>query len=546
MLYFTKQQVFAVVTACFLCFISIFPNFIPDETTGPLRVFENHKIRYGLDLQGGAHIAYEADMDKYFLKKNTALKSEIKKLLRPRSDNVSDSAKFPLSYRNLTANEKGVSVEIIGDDSDVAEAKARLETLDDGFDGTVFGSSDPKYAVEEKEGNRLTLSLTEAEMKAKTAGALAQTAETLRRRIDAFGTREASVFPSGDNRVIVQVPGVKDAEGLKKEIGKTAQMSFHMATDELIAPEGVTEIPGRLVTESEEQPGQFYILEESPLLTGDNLIDAGVSADENGRPAVSFAFDAVGAERFGAVTKENIGRIFAIVLDDKVISAPRIQSAITGGRGVITGNFTAEEAGSLALLLRAGALPTDLTVAEERVIGPELGKESVDSGKKAMLCGFVIVSLFMIAYYGLPGVFSVFALIVSVFAVFGALTWLNATLTLPGMAGMVLGMGVAVDANVLINERIREELREGASAYKAVSIGYERAWAAILDSHVTGLVSSLIMFALGSGPIRGFAVTMALGVITSLFASVWVTRLLFAGYMHYYKPKTVRFGLSGT
>jgi protein-export membrane protein SecD len=487
-------------------------------------------------------------MEGYFLKKNRALKDEVKKLLRPRADSVTKSAKFPLSYRNLKVTAQGVTVDIIGDDSEIAEAKARLESLEDSFDGeaSVFDANVAKYKVTQEGENRLSVSITEEAFTAKTGKALEQTAETLRRRIDGLGTREASVFPSGDRRVVVQAPGVKDSEGLKKEIGKTAQMSFHMATDELIAPPGVTSIPGRLVAESEEEPGQYYILEETPLLTGDNLTDAGVSGDENGRPAVSFVFDAVGAQRFGDVTKENIGRIFAIVLDGKVISAPRIQSAITGGSGMITGNFTAEEAGSLALLLRSGALPTDLIVAEERVIGPELGKESVNSGKQAIIAGFLAVSLFMIAYYGLPGVFSVFALVVNVFAVFGALTWLNATLTLPGIAGLVLGMGVAVDANVLINERIREELRDGAPPFKAVSVGYERAWVAILDSHVTGLVSALIMFALGAGPIRGFAVTMALGVITSLFTAVWVTRLLFAGYMYYYKPKTVRFGLSGT
>ena len=545
MLYFSRPQAVAIVCACIFCILSVTPNFISAPDTEIGEVINKHKIRYGLDLQGGAHIAYEADTKEYFDKKFITLKSDVHRLLRPRAGN---GGGFPIAYRNLKINENGVTVKIIGGEDAVIEAQDRLKILEQPInEGLSFNAARGKnsYDLKREGENLLTLTLTETARTFRTDRALAQTVEVLRRRIDAFGTREASIFRSGENRIVVQVPGVKDVGKLKDEIGKTAQMSFHMASEELTAQPGARIPPGKISVPSAEEPGLNYLLEESPLLSGDNLVNANVTPDEYGKPSVGFTFDAAGADKFGRVTRENIGRIFAIVLDNEVISAPRIQSAITGGKGVITGSFTPEEATNLSLLLRAGALPVDLSVAEERTVGPELGKESVEAGKRAVGAGFLAVSLFMIAYYGLPGVFSVIGLIVNVFAVFGALTLLGATLTLPGVAGAVLGIGVAVDANVLINERIKEELRSGEKVLKAAATGYERAWSAILDSHITGLVSALIMFALGSGPIRGFAVTLALGVITSLFSSVWVTRLLFATHIHKNKPKTLRFGLSG-
>ena len=275
------------------------------------------------------------------------------------------------------------------------------------------------------------------------------------------------------------------------------------------------------------------------------MINAALARNESGLPAVSFTFDKQGAQAFARVTSENIGRFFAIVLDNKVISAPRIQSAIMGGNGIITGNFTADEAGTLALLLRSGALPVSLKIVEERTVGPELGAESIRAGITSLIYGFIAVSSFMILFYGIIGGFSVIALIINVLGIFAILTILSATLTLPGIAGIVLGMGVAVDANVLINERIREETRRGHSAFKAISIGYEKAWLTILDSHITGLLSAMVMFFLGSGPIRGFAVTLGVGILISLFTSVWISRLLCAKYLEYTGTQKIRFGLSG-
>jgi preprotein translocase subunit SecD len=283
----------------------------------------------------------------------------------------------------------------------------------------------------------------------------------------------------------------------------------------------------------------FYIIEQTPVVSGEDLVDAQPAFDQNGRPAVNFRFNPSGARKFGDYTAQNIGQPFAIVLDDEVISAPVIQSAIPGGSGIITGNFSVEESTDLAVLLRAGALPAELTFLEERTIGPELGQDSIDAGRIAAIVGMVAVALFMIACYGLFGVFANIALAFNIVLIFAALSMLGATLTLPGIAGIVLTMGMAVDGNVLIFERMREELRQAKSPGRAIELGYERASSAIVDANVTALLSAIIMYAIGSGPVRGFAITLGIGIITSQFTAVYVSRSIISAWYGWRRPKTI-------
>ncbi len=528
MLHFPRWQVITIIILCLLAPLFILPNF---KTLQPYLPF-THKINLGLDLQGGVHLAYQADMNVYFETRMQTLKNEVRQVLRPSRD-----ANKPLiGYRNFVIAKTSLSVTIVKPEQ-VLEATERLKTLISPIDGSFTDD----YEIT-AQGTRIKIAFTEAYQKHLVNSVLNQTIEVMRRRIDSFGTREPNILRQGTDKIILQVPGESDVNRLKSEVGKTAQMTFHMVVDN---PDNASTLNPPLVYPLQDTPQQMLTLEPEPILTGDNLINASAVRDDKGLPAVAFTFDSKGSTVFGKVTSENIGRLFAIVLDKKVISAPRIQSPIFGGHGIITGNFTSDETRDLALLLRSGALPVNLTIIEESIIGPELGADSIVAGTKSLIYGFCAVSFFMIVFYGVSGIFSVVALIVNTVMVFSILSLLSATLTLPGIAGIVLGMGVAVDANVLINERIREELRHGHSVLKAVTIGYDKAWVTILDSHITGMLSACVMFFLGSGPIRGFAVTLGVGILLSLFTSVWISRLLFSYYILTKKPKKLRFGISG-
>jgi preprotein translocase subunit SecD len=334
------------------------------------------------------------------------------------------------------------------------------------------------------------------------------------------------------------VPGLGSAAELKAIIGTTAQLTFQPVvtrTDNAQMPPGA----GNEIVPSVDQPGQYYILEQAAVVTGEDLVDAQPSFDQNGRPAVSFRFDPTGARRFGDYTAENIGSPFAIVLDNEVISAPVIQSHIPGGSGIITGNFTVEESTNLAVLLRAGALPADLNFLEERTIGPELGADSIEAGKIACVVAGIAVLVFMVASYGLFGVFANIALVINVALIFGLLSAIGATLTLPGIAGIVLTIGMAVDANVLVFERIREELKTARGPARAIELGYEKAMSAIVDANITTFITAVILYVMGSGPVRGFAITLGFGIVTSVFTAIFVTRLLVAVWFQRRRPKTL-------
>jgi preprotein translocase subunit SecD len=365
-----------------------------------------------------------------------------------------------------------------------------------------------------------------------------QSLEIIRRRVDEVGTREPTIQREGQNRILIQVPGIGSAEELKNLIGTTAKLTFQPVVGRTTDPNTLPG-PGNVRLPSVDEQGVFYVLEDTPVVTGEELVDARPEFDQNSQPAVGFRFDPTGARKFGDYTAENVGQLFAIVLDNKVISAPRINQAIPGGSGIITGNFSVETSTNLAVLLRAGALPAEMTFLEERTIGPELGQDSIDAGRLAAIIGYVGVAAFMIASYGFFGTLAVGALAINVVLIFAVLSMIGATLTLPGIAGIVLTMGMAVDANVLIFERIREELRRGHGPARAIEIGYEKAMSAIVDSNMTALISTAILFFIGSGPVKGFAVTLTIGVITSVFTAVYVTRLMVATWFAWRRPKTI-------
>ena len=400
---------------------------------------------------------------------------------------------------------------------------------------TGVGASDIEAAGA---GDVLTVSLSAAEREATDDRTMQQSVEIVRRRVDEVGTREPTIQRQGADRVLIQVPGIGSAQELKDLIGTTAQLTFNPVVARGTDPSAVPG-PREVVLPSVDEPGVFYTLEATPVVTGEALTDAQPSFDQNGRPAVSFRFDPSGARKFGDYTAQNIGSPFAIVLDEEVISAPVIQSHIAGGSGIITGTFTVEESTNLAVLLRAGALPARMTFLEERTIGPELGQDSIDAGRVACLVAFAAVMVMMAAAYGFFGLVANVALLINVGLIFGLLSLIGATLTLPGIAGIVLTIGMAVDANVLIFERIREELKTARGPARAIELGYERALSAILDANITTFIIAAILFILGSGPVRGFAVTLGLGILTSVFTAIFVTRLFIIMWFERRRPRTI-------
>ena len=481
-------------------------------------------VNLGLDLRGGAHLLAEVNVEDVYANRMEAAWPEVRDALR--SITPVRRVDAPKGELRVRINDASVLAQAL-------EATRALARPVQSLTGT--GQND---IVVNGANDIITITLTDAEKQATDERTMQQSLEIIRRRIDEVGTREPTIQRQGSDRILIQVPGIGSAAELKAIIGTTAQLTFNPVVNRG-ANENAAPGLGNSLLPDAEAPGVFYIIETAPVVTGEQLVDAQPSFDQNGRPAVSFRFDTTGARKFGTYTAENIGAPFAIVLDDEVISAPTIQSAIPGGSGIITGNFTVEESTNLAVLLRAGALPAGLTFVEERTIGPELGQDSIDAGKIATSVAFAAVLFFMWASYGLFGLFANVALIINVGMIFGLLSLIGATLTLPGIAGIVLTVGMAVDANVLIFERIREELKTAKGPARAISLGYERALSAILDANITTFIIATILFVLGSGPVRGFAVTLGLGIVTSVFTAYFVTRLIVVFWFERRRPKTI-------
>ena len=504
------------------------PTFAEADLQGWPRWLPSGLVSLGLDLRGGAHLLAEVHVEDVHAARMEILWPQVRELLRERRDQVG-------AIRRLDAPPGELRVSI-GTPEGLPAAIAAVRTLATPVISlSGIGQNDIEVSGS---GSTLTIQLSEAERQATDQRTLQQSLEIIRRRVDEVGTREPTIMRQGADRILIQMPGIGSADELKSLIGTTAQLTFHPVLGRAASAEGAGG-PGELVLPDAQQPGVFYVLDRSPVVSGENLVDAQPAFDQNNRPAVNFRFDPAGARAFGDYTATHIGQPFAIVLDGEVISAPVIQSHIPGGSGIITGQFSVEQSTELAVLLRAGALPAGMTFLEERTIGPELGADSIEAGQRAAVIGMVAVVVFMIACYGGFGLMANLALALNIGLLMAALSVMGATLTLPGIAGIVLTMGMAVDANVLIFERIREELRQGRPAGRAIQIGFDKALSAIVDSNLTGLLTALIMFAIGSGPVRGFAITLGLGILTSMFTAVYVTRLIIETWMRWRRPKTI-------
>ncbi|WP_281992515.1 protein translocase subunit SecD [Sulfitobacter geojensis] len=481
-------------------------------------------VNLGLDLRGGAHLLAEVRVEEVYANRMAAQWPEVRDALRSLT---------PVRRQQSPADELRVR---LNDETKMAEAMEIVRGLARPV-ATLTGAGGTDIDVRGDAGV-IIVTLSEAEKQATNERTMQQSLEIIRRRIDEVGTREPTIQRQGAERILIQVPGIGSAAELKEIIGTTAQLTFSPVVSRGSDANANPGIGNKLIP-SVDEPGAYYVVETAPVVTGEELVDAQPSFDQNGRPAVSFRFNTSGARKFGDYTAANIGSPFAIVLDDEVISAPTIQSHIPGGSGIITGNFDVETSTNLAILLRAGALPAGLDFLEERTVGPELGQDSIDAGKVATIVAFVAVLFFMFVSYGLFGVFANIALIINVAMIFGLLSLVGATLTLPGIAGIVLTVGMAVDANVLIFERIREELKTAKGPARAISLGYEKALSAIIDANITTLITAVILFVMGSGPVRGFAITLGFGIITSVFTAIFVTRLLVVIWFERARPKTI-------
>lgn len=485
-------------------------------------------VNLGLDLRGGAHLLAEVQVEEVYKSRMDGLWPELRRALADERSTIG-------AIRRVQSPEGTLKIEIGNPDQ-----MPRAIEIARGFSDPITsltGAGQSSLDISGN-GNSLTIQLSDAEKTATNDRTLQQSLEIVRRRIDEVGTREPTIIRQGDDRILIQVPGIGSAAELKELIGTTAKLTFNPVAGTGSNPDAAVDI-GQVVLPDAENEGVYYTIEENPVVTGEELNDALPATDENGLPSVTFRFNPSGARKFGDYTSANVGQPFAIVLDDEVISAPVIRQAIQTGSGQISGSMTFDEANRLSVLLRAGALPAELTFLEERTVGPELGQDSVDAGKIAAGVGFVAVIALMVLSYGQFGFFASIALAINMGLIFGVLSMIGATLTLPGIAGIVLTIGMAVDANVLVFERIREELKTARGPARAIELGYEKAMSAIVDANITTLIVAAILFVLGSGPVKGFAVTLTIGIVTSVFTALWVTRLLTIVWFHRARPRQI-------
>ncbi len=508
------------------------PNALPESVRVKIPSFlPSSTVNLGLDLQGGSYLLLQVDLQQVMQDKTTSMVGDIRATLR----------KNNIAFTGLGTKDGTISVHVT-DAGQYKQALTQIQNLNPSADNSVLSiGGDKQYAVTEPGSGEIRLAMTDSYKSTTKQQVLAQSVEVVRRRIDELGTREPNITRSGEDRILVEVPGLQDPTQLKKILGKTAKMTFQLVDEQAdpnaaVAPIGDEILP--MANDNPNAPPQKVVVKRRVMVSGDRLIDAGQGFDsQTGQPVVTTRFDSVGARQFADMTKANVGHRFAIVLDNQVITAPVIISPILGGYGQITGNFTVQTANDMAILLRAGALPAPLNVVEERTVGAELGADSVKAGRYSAMAGLALVALVMFLRYGLWGLFADLALTLNVVLLMAALTLFGATLTLPGIAGIVLTMGMAVDANVLIFERIREEQRNGRSMLASIDTGFRFAMATIVDANMTHLIASLILFELGAGPVRGFAVTLGVGIITSFFTAVMVTRLIVVTWLNMARPR---------
>ena len=531
MLYFTKWKAAAIVlTALVVCLFAV-PNFLPEKMVASWPKWAQRHVVLGLDLQGGSHILLEVDTKAVRKEMLETLRDDVRRVLRDAR----------IGYTGLAV--RGNSVEVrIREGANASQAQTKLGELSLPLGGILGGTGQRSLDITNEPDSLIRLSLTDPAILERVRQSVEQSIQIIERRVNELGTVEPLIQREGNDRILVQVPGLQDPTRLKEIIGKTAKLDFRMVDTSMPSEQA---LQGRVPPDDEilystSQPKTPYLIEKRVLVSGGELTDAQPGFDQRtNEPVVNFRFNTSGARKFAQATQENVGKPFAIVLDNEVISAPVIREPILGGSGQISGNFTVQSANDLSILLRAGALPAPLTIIEERTVGPGLGADSIAKGKTSSYVGAAMVIVFMIATYGLFGVFANIAVAINVAMIFGVLSLLNATLTLPGIAGIVLTVGIAVDSNVLIYERIREEVRGGRSPINAIDAGFSKALATILDSNITTFIAAAVLFYIGTGPVRGFAVTLGVGIITTVFTAFTLTRLIIATWVWWWRPQRV-------
>ncbi len=531
MLYFTRWKVVAILLTVFVVCLFAVPNFLPASMVASWPKWAQRHMVLGLDLQGGSHLLLAVD--------TKAVRKEMLETTRDDARRVLREAR--IGYTGLVV--RGTSVEVrIRESNQVDLALTKLKELSQPLGG-VLGTTGERNLDVSNDNNLIRLTVSEPAIVGRVRQAVDQSIQIIERRVNELGTVEPLIQREGADRILVQVPGLQDPTRLKALLGKTAKLDFRMVDTSVTAEQAQQ---GQLPPEDEllhgagREASQAYVVEKRILVSGADLTDAQPGFDSRtSEPVVNFRFNTSGARKFAEVTQQNVGKPFAIVLDNQVISAPVIREPILGGSGQISGSFTVQSANDLAILLRAGALPAPLTIIEERTVGPGLGANSIAKGKISSYVGAAMVIIFMFVTYGLFGLFANIAVAVNVAMIFGVLSMLNATLTLPGIAGIVLTVGIAVDSNVLIYERIREEVRAGRSPINAIDAGFTRALATILDSNITTFIAAAVLFYIGTGPVRGFAVTLGVGIITTLFTAFTLTRLIVAYWVRWWRPQHV-------
>ncbi len=505
---------FTVILLVTLGIIFAIPSIIYNEESD--NWFLKNKINLGLDLQGGSYLLLEVQLDVLYKEELENFSDSIRIIARDKSSKINQ----------IVINENDIEITF--------ENKNNIKEIKDSFFQMYRGIGI------QVNNNKIVVKLDDIYKKTIQDSAIKQSLEIVRKRIDESGTKEPLIQRSGKKRILLQLPGIKDPERIKELLGKTAKLTFHLVDDENNTALNANIEPfGKMIVSDIYDQNIKYLLDKRALVGGENLVDAKGSFDQTEGHAVSFRFDTEGAQKFGKVTSNNIGSRLAVVLDGVVITAPRINSAITGGSGIITGNFNAQEASDLAVLLRAGALPAPLEIVEERSVGAGLGADSIAAGKIAAIIGMVLVCIFMILIYGIFGALANISLIANIFIIMSLLGAIGATLTLPGIAGIVLTIGMAVDANVLIFERIKEESLKNTKVYQIVKNGFDRAMSTILDANITTLIAAVLLFAFGSGPIRGFSITLSLGVVASMFTALMLTNFLVYMYLSLTSKKEI-------
>ena len=511
MMYFSRGKTLAILFVCLLGAVLCVPNFVP----APNAWLPWRKVHLGLDLRGGSYLLMQVDMDAVQKERLDAVEDEVRSALRPPR---SQSPQTLIDYQFLTvqADQKRVMFHL----RDPAQRQQALAAL-----ASVAATNEHQFKVDELANDNLALTLVPAAFTTVATKALEQSIEIVRRRIDETGVVDPQITRQGDDRIVVQLPGVEDPNRVKELLGKTAKMTFHLLDESAVpgAPAG----PGAELLPMQDNPAEKLAIRKRIEVDGSHLTDARAgTSQQDGSWVVNFTFDSIGSRQFGEVSRANVGKRFAIVLDNQILSAPVIREAITGGRGQISGHFDAASANQLSVLLRAGALPAPLTVIEERTVGPELGADSIRAGAYSLLAGFLLVVGFMGTFYGLFGWFANIALVVNLVLLVAVLSLFGAVLTLPGMAGLLLTLGMAVDANILINERIREESKNGRTPLNAMEVGFRRAFTTILDSNVTAFLAHVMLFVFGTGAVKGFALTITVGIATTLFTATVLARLM--------------------